>query len=136
MAAYRTSGFDFSDNAPNGNLEQHPDLAANAAQPVHLQRNKTERRRLQGLQRSLTASSMKKPAEPKTLRERFSIWMINEGGRQLFFGTWIFLHLLVAVFGFINYQLKDNLVDARALFGVTFSGSTSFSLRFFLTLHY
>ncbi|KIK07073.1 hypothetical protein K443DRAFT_673646 [Laccaria amethystina LaAM-08-1] len=121
MAAYRTSGFDFSDNAPNGNLEQHPDLAANAAQPVHLQRNKTERRRLQGLQRSLTASSMKKPAEPKTLRERFGIWMINEGGRQLFFGVWIFLHLLVAVFGFINYQLKDNLVDARALFGVTFT---------------
>ncbi|EDR10316.1 NADPH oxidase B [Laccaria bicolor S238N-H82] len=64
---------------------------------------------------------MKKPVEPKTLREKFSIWMINEGGRQLFFGTWIFLHLLVAVFGFMNYQLKDNLVDARALFGVTFT---------------
>jgi len=46
--------------------------------------------------------------------------MINEGGRQLFFGVWIFLHLLVAVFGFLNYQLKDNSVLARAAFGITF----------------
>jgi hypothetical protein len=46
--------------------------------------------------------------------------MINEGGKRLFFFIWVFLHLLVAVFGFINYQLKDNLTTARATFGVTF----------------
>lgn len=46
--------------------------------------------------------------------------MINEGGRQIFFGVWIFLHLLVAVFGFFHYQLKDNSEGARAIFGITF----------------
>jgi hypothetical protein len=29
-------------------------------------------------------------------------------------------HLLVAVFGFLNYDLKDNLTDARATFGITY----------------
>jgi hypothetical protein len=47
--------------------------------------------------------------------------MINEGGKRLFFFSWIFLHLLVAVFGFLNYQLKDNLTTARAMFGITFN---------------
>jgi len=47
--------------------------------------------------------------------------MINEGGKRLFFAVWIFLHLLVAVFGVLNYGLKDNLTQARALFGVTFT---------------
>lgn len=106
-------------------LQQHPDLDSNYAggmQPSHLQRNKTERRRLQGLQRSNTVGSVTRPApnQPKTLKQRFGVWMINEGGRQLFFGVWIFLHLLVAVFGFIHYQLKDNSVQARQTFGITF----------------
>jgi NADPH oxidase len=51
---------------------------------------------------------------------KFDLWMINEGGRQVFFGVWIFLHLLVAAFGFFHYQVKDNLTQARATFGVTF----------------
>jgi hypothetical protein len=38
-----------------------------------------------------------------------SVWMINEGGRRLFFFVWIFLHLLVFAFGFVHYQLNDNL---------------------------
>ena len=49
--------------------------------------------------------------------------MINEGGRQLFFGVWIFLHMLVAVLGWMHYSLKDNLVTARATFGITFGMS-------------
>ena len=49
--------------------------------------------------------------------------MINEGGKQLFFGVYIFLHLLVAVFGFMHYQLKDNAEGARAVFGITFRES-------------
>ncbi|PFH48925.1 hypothetical protein AMATHDRAFT_148777 [Amanita thiersii Skay4041] len=47
--------------------------------------------------------------------------MINEGGRQLFFGVWVFLHLIVAVLGFAHYQIKDNLNTARATFGITFA---------------
>lgn len=126
MAAKRSSGLDFSDGRnPMVQLQQHPDLV-NAytvgAQPKHLQRNKTERRRLQGLQRSNTVGSITRPApnQAKTFKQRFDVWMINEGGRQLFFGVWILLHLLVAVFGFFHYQLKDNSVTARATFGITF----------------
>jgi hypothetical protein len=67
------------------------------------------------------------PYEPKTFREKYDRWMINEGGKRLFFSAWILLHLLVAVFGFLNYDLKDNLTTARATFGITFS---AFSLAF------
>lgn len=92
-------------------------------QPNYLQRNKSERTRLQGLQRSNTTRSNtgQAPNQPKTLKQKLGVWMINEGGRQFFFGIWIFLHLLVAVFGMFHYQLKDNLVNARATFGITFS---------------
>jgi hypothetical protein len=122
MPSNRSSGLDFSDGRPpNRTLDQHPDLKLNEGS-THLQRNKTERRRLQGLQRSLTVTSMTGSGDSKnhSWMERFNLWMINEGGRQLFFGVWIFLHLLVAVFGFIHYQVKDNLNNARATFGITF----------------
>ena len=127
MASKRSSGLDFSDSTLNDSssiLDQHPDMSnysPEGAQPVHLQRNKTERRRLQGLQRSVTnSSSYKAPTRPNTFRQKIDLWMINEGGRQLFFGVWIFLHFLVAVFGFLNYQLKDNLNNARQTFGITY----------------
>ncbi|KIJ42250.1 hypothetical protein M422DRAFT_60376 [Sphaerobolus stellatus SS14] len=60
------------------------------------------------------------PVKPRTLRERWAHWMVNEGGRRLFLFTWVFLHILVGIFGFANYQLKDNSVTARATFGITF----------------
>lgn len=117
----RSSGLDFSDaNNPQEHLrEQHPDLADSNVSGAALQRNRTERRRLQGMQKT-QANTVNTSTEPKTFLATLNIWLINEGGRQLFFGVWIFLHLLVAVFGFINYQLKDNLVTARAAFGITF----------------
>jgi hypothetical protein len=123
----RSSGFDFSDRSTPDQYEQHPDMPIynpNAA-PRSLQRNKTERMRLQGLQRSNTTASQafKAPATPTGFWAHYNRWMINEGGRILFFGTWIFLHLLVAVFGFFHYQLKDNSVGARATFGITFRES-------------
>ncbi|KAF9563848.1 NADPH oxidase isoform 2 [Agrocybe pediades] len=118
----RSSGLDFSDGrGPNRTIDNHPDLDSNMG-GAHLQRNKTERRRLQGLQRTLTTTSVTRvlPSN-QSWSYKFGIWMINEGGRQLFFGVWIFLHLLVAVFGFIHYQTKDNLNNARATFGITFA---------------
>jgi len=118
----RSSGYHFADSP--GILpylqEQHPDLTIANVNGSALQRNKTERRRLKGLQRTRSNLLATPRVKPKTLLDVFSIWLINEGGRQLFFGVWIFLHLLVAILGFINYQLKDNSEDARALFGVTF----------------
>src|SRR6266852_4744426 len=114
MATKRSSGLDFSDG--NSTLDQHPDMPVytdNASQPSHLSRNKTERFRLQGLQRSTTNKSPTRGPAPKTFKQHVDLWMINEGGRQLFFAVWILLHILVALFGFFNYQFKDNLNDAR-----------------------
>jgi len=116
-------GLDFSDGAPPPHYA-HPDLTfnADAPQPSHLQRNKTERRRLQGLQRTnITTTKAVGPYEPRTLKEKWDLWMINEGGKRLFFAVWVLLHLLVAIFGVFNYGMKDNLNTARATFGVTFS---------------
>ncbi|EKM56649.1 uncharacterized protein PHACADRAFT_253883 [Phanerochaete carnosa HHB-10118-sp] len=120
----RSSSLDFSDGKVPA-LEQHPDmnnLALGGNQPSHLQRNKTERRRLQGLQRSNTTTSHTKvePYKPRSWREKWALWMINEGGRRTFFYVFIFLHVLVLVLGTLHYQLKDNLNTARATFGVTF----------------
>jgi len=111
-----TSGLDFSDRTPTSEVD--PDVPTTSAR---LQRNRTERRRLQGLQRSSANSpTHHEPFKPNSWRQRFDLWMINEGGRRMFFSVWILLHLLVAVFGFLNYQLKDDFNIARADFGVTF----------------
>ena len=116
----RQSAMDFSDGKIPS-LEQHPDIVINGTQPSHLQRNKTERRRLQGLQRTNTNNSAPVgPYVPRTTMEKYRHWMINEGGRRLFFFTFLFLHCLVIAFGFMHYQLKDSSVGARATFGITF----------------
>ena len=131
MASYfeklkRSSGLDFSDRSQSSNLDQHPDLkevyANGTTAPSHLQRNKTERRRLQPLQLTKTIGVTPKGShKPKTFFDKWGVWMINEGGRRLFFFVWVFLHLLVFAFGFVNYQLNDDFNNARASFGYGFS---------------
>jgi NADPH oxidase 2 len=122
MNGKRSSGLDFSDR--NSALDQHPDVPnpyGTGDVPSLLARNKTERRRLQGLQRTATNnSSSSTPYVPTTFKEKLDVWMINEGGRRLFFGTWILLQILVVIFGFFNYQFKDDLTTARATFGITY----------------
>ena len=125
MYKNRPYSLDFSDRTPdsfNNAFGQLPDLEYNQHNGSHyLQRNRSERKRLQGLQRTLTnASSNATPRSPRTFKEKFNVWLINEGPRQIFFGSWIFLHLLVLTFGFLNYSLSDNLEDARATFGITY----------------
>ncbi|KAI0767365.1 NADPH oxidase [Fomes fomentarius] len=116
----RQSSMDFSDGKIPS-LDQHPDIVINGSQPSHLQRNKTERRRLQGLQRTTSnATAPVAPFVPRTMGEKFNHWMINEGGRRMFFSVFVLLHLLVIAFGFMHYQLKDSSVTARAAFGITF----------------
>jgi hypothetical protein len=118
--ANRSSGLDFSDNADLSSLEQHPDVNAYSS-GKQLQRNKTERRRIQGLQRVASVTKgLKAPVVPTTFREKWRLWMINDGGRKMFFGVWIFLHMLVFALGMMNYLLKDNLVGARHTFGITY----------------
>nr|GAT55945.1 predicted protein [Mycena chlorophos] len=87
----------------------------------HLARAKTERRRLQGLQRiESNNASAAKPKVPTTMGQSLSVWMINEGNKQLFFGVYILLHVVAAALASLHYSLKDNLNGARAEYGVTF----------------
>ncbi|KAJ3728688.1 NADPH oxidase [Lentinula raphanica] len=108
-------------NFAGHNLEDHPDLKP--AGGAHLQRNKTERVRLQGLQRANTTGSLKAPIEKGSLSfiERWKLWMINEGGNRMFFSVFILLHLLVGALGFTHYTLKDNLVNSRKALGAGFT---------------
>lgn len=119
-APRRSSGLDFSDKPTF--LDSHPDMPSlgETSGPAHLQRNKTERRRLQGLQRSGDSKVVAKKWEGRGLLPRLQHWMINEGGRVIFYGTWLFVHVLVGILGTFHYALKDNLVQSRAVFGSTF----------------
>ncbi|KAI0034788.1 NADPH oxidase [Vararia minispora EC-137] len=128
--APRTDGLDFGETVP-ASMTMHPDLPSYAPgeQPSHLQRNKTERRRLQGLQRSATTVAAKTlEYKPNGWREKWEKWMINEGGRRVFFFVWVFLHLVVYAFGEVHYTLKDNLTNSNATFGPTFGIARSAAL--------
>ncbi|KAI0315860.1 NADPH oxidase isoform 2 [Amylostereum chailletii] len=129
MDKKRSSGFDFSDPTPVS-LTMHPDLPnyAPGDQPSHLQRNQTERRRLQGLQRSNTSGPRSTPYKPSGWQDKWDRWMINEGGRRIFFFVWIFFHVIAFVFGMIHYRLKDNLVGSNTTFGPTFPIARSAAL--------
>ncbi|KAF8837003.1 NADPH oxidase B [Paxillus ammoniavirescens] len=125
MAYKRSSGLDFKDRNPF--LDQNPFLTssdydhAGASIPNSLHRNKAERIRLQGIQQTwVNGNTVKGPQKPRTLGQKFDLWMINEGGKRLFFFSWIFFHCLVIAFGFMNYQLSDDLTTARATFGITY----------------
>jgi hypothetical protein len=39
-------------------------------------------------------------------KERFDIWMVNEGWRRLTVGMFVLLHCMVFAFGFMNFDLK------------------------------
>ena len=117
----RSSGLDFSDRGSG--LEAHPDLTLNVGS-THLQRNKTERQRMQGLMRIPTmrglGTTQPTDATNLSLKERWDLWMVNEGGRRIFFMLFLLLHIFVFTFGWLHYANKDNLVTARSLFAGTF----------------
>ncbi|CAG8568609.1 3572_t:CDS:2 [Dentiscutata heterogama] len=52
--------------------------------------------------------------------EQFQSWLINDGAKKLFFGVWIFLHILVFFMAFLNYLFNDDLENARQTFGLTY----------------
>lgn len=126
MATKRFSGFDFKDRNPF--VDQNPFINpkadynhAGASIEASLHRNKSERDRLQGIQQTwINGSTPKGPQKPRTFGQKFDLWMINEGGKRLFFFSWIFFHCLVIAFGFMNYELSDDLTTARATFGITY----------------
>lgn len=63
-----------------------------------------------------------------TVKERFERWMVNEGSRRLVVGMFVLVHGLIFAFGFMNYQMKDNLTGARAIFGITYPIARSAAL--------
>lgn len=81
----------------------------------------TERSRWPSLTRMLMSGEVSGDApRDLTMAERYEIWMVNEGSRRLFVGVFVLLHAMVFAFGFIMYDLKDNLTDARGTFGITY----------------
>ncbi|KAI6112354.1 NADPH oxidase B [Pisolithus croceorrhizus] len=120
----RSSGLDFKDRDHNpftdtNSLPAPPSYDPSGPPPLY--RNRSERARLQGIQQTwIKPKFTKAREEPSTLGQRFDLWMINEGGKRLFFFTWILFHCLVIAFGFINYDLSDDLTTARATFGITY----------------
>ena len=88
----------------------------------NLYSEKPERARMPPLARMLMSGEMSGEA-PRDLtpREKIERWMVNEGSRRVFVFLFAALHLMVYAFGFLNFFLKDNLTQARATFGITYS---------------
>ena len=83
---------------------------------------KSTRERVPPLARMLMSRDMSgEPIRDLTLIEKLQRWMVNEGSRRLTVGLFMFVHAMVFSFGFMNYYLKDNLTNARATFGLTYS---------------
>lgn len=60
------------------------------------------------------------PDRRHALMARWDRWMVNDGCGCIFLAVWIFLQLVLSVLAFVNYQLNDNLDNARAKFGITY----------------
>jgi hypothetical protein len=109
-------------------LAAHPDVLARAPNSSNLQRNKTERHRLQGLMRSMTSASSNTNEsgvkalvkKDEKLMDKWNTWLINGGQSRLIFGFYVFLHVIVFALGFMNYQLKDNQTIIRSQVGLGF----------------
>ncbi|KAF1839701.1 hypothetical protein BDW02DRAFT_6609 [Decorospora gaudefroyi] len=88
-----------------------------------------ERSRWPPLTRMLMSGEMsdERPRE-LTRKEKFDVWMVNEGYRRFFVFVFVILHIFVFVFGMMNYGLKDNSVGSRNQFGLTFPIARSAAL--------
>ena len=90
---------------------------------------KSERSKYPPLARMLMSGEMSgEPPRELSLKEKIERWMVNEGSRRLFVGLFALVHVMIFIFGFMNYQLKDNLTTARATFGLTYATARSAAL--------
>lgn len=62
------------------------------------------------------------------LKEKIDRWMVNEGYRKLFVGVFMLLHLMVFIFGMMNYGMTDRTAGARSTFGLTYPIARSAAL--------
>lgn len=89
----------------------------------------SERSRLPPLTRMLMSGEMSgEPPRDFTVKEKFDIWMVNEGYRRLFIVVFALLHLMIFAFAYLNFDLKDNLTGARNTFGKTYPIARSAAL--------
>jgi hypothetical protein len=80
-----------------------------------------ERSRLPPLTRMLMSGEVSGDAPRNlTVWEKYDRWMVNEGSRRLLLFVFALVHAMVFAFGFVNYDLKDNLTGARGTFGITY----------------
>jgi NADPH oxidase len=74
-----------------------------------------ERSRWPPLTRMLMSGEVTdEPWREVTWKEKFDVWMINEGYRRAFVVVFILLHCMVFAFGFMNYFLKVLLCHDEA----------------------
>ena len=127
MSGRPSSGLDFSDRRDALDaLDAHPDIVLQRAPSATLQRNKTERRRLQGVMRTTAAvegQTLASQVKDTKFMERYHTWLINGGRAKVIFGFYIFLHILVIIYGFLLYQLRDTFTGTRAAVGLGFRTS-------------
>lgn len=69
-----------------------------------------------------------------SLSEKLDRWMVNEGSRRILVGVFVLVHAMIFTFAFINYQLKDNLTQARATFGLTYPTARASALVLFVDI--
>ncbi|KAK9765605.1 hypothetical protein K7432_005925 [Basidiobolus ranarum] len=56
-----------------------------------------------------------------TWKQKFDVWMVNDGQRVIFFGLWVFIQFLIFSLAFVNYWFGDNFSNSRTTFGLTFA---------------
>lgn len=84
-----------------------------------------ERSRWPPLTRMLMSGEMsEEKGRQLTRKERFDVWMVNEGYRRLFVFTFAILHVMVFVFGMMNYGLKVRINPICKIILLTFHRTT------------
>ncbi|KFX98507.1 hypothetical protein O988_04301, partial [Pseudogymnoascus sp. VKM F-3808] len=116
----RREGYRQQDN-PGAHRAKGPTKETMSRNPYALEDRPSERARWPPLTRMLMSGEMN--AETKrdyNWKEKFDKWMVNEGYRRFFVFVFATIHAMVFAFGFMNYQLKDNLQNGRVTFGFTY----------------
>ncbi|KAK2741368.1 hypothetical protein FQN57_005652 [Myotisia sp. PD_48] len=89
----------------------------------------SERARWPALTRMLTSGEMSnEQARKLTIMQKFDRWMVNDGWRRLFVGLFVLAHVMIFVFGMLNYGVNENLSEARSVFGQTYAIARSAAL--------
>lgn len=97
--------------------------------PIDRKASVPERSRWPPLTRMLMSGEMSgEPPRNLTAKERFDVWMVNEGYRRLFVVVFALVHVMIFAFAFLNFDLKDNLSGARTTFGITYPIARSAAL--------